>query len=94
MTDDAPIEPTKRAAGGKKRMRRQAAELATDANALAKAKRLLGGAAAGMLTGIALTAMGETTLGPWIAVLAMALGIGAAHTIGRCGPDPGHRLSR
>ena len=64
---------------------------ATDARALAQAKRMLTAAASGMLVAVALVATGETTVGPWICVVSMALGIGAAHTIGRCGPDPGTR---
>jgi hypothetical protein len=51
-----------------------------------------------MLLGVALTATNGLDagpgaplglLGPWVAVLSMALAIGAAHTLGRLGPDPG-----
>jgi hypothetical protein len=61
-------------------------------------RQLVAVAAAGMLLGIALTATSGpgdgpgaffSLLGPWVSVLSMALAIGAAHTLGRTGPDPG-----
>lgn len=57
--------------------------------ALARARRYASFSAVGLLLGIALTATGEITFGPWLSVLSLALAIGAAHTLGRCGPDPG-----
>jgi F0F1-type ATP synthase assembly protein I len=69
----------------------QATHEAASKKAIAQARQMLGAAAAGMLAGIGLVATGDTTFGPWISVLSMALGIGAAHTLGRCGPDEGSR---
>lgn len=57
--------------------------------ALARARRYASFSATGLLVGIALTATGESTFGPWLSVFSLALAIGAAHSLGRCGPDPG-----
>jgi len=71
--------------------------------AFARARRWAAAASLSLLLGIALTATGGAVLGslrdaaldlgPWFAAGAMAAGIAAAHSLGRCGPDPGEDFS-
>ncbi len=67
--------------------------------AFARARRWAAAASLSLLLGIALTATAgavlgslreaAVVLGPWFAAGAMAAGVAAAHSLGRCGPDPG-----
>lgn len=69
----------------------------------ARARRWAAAASLSLLLGIALTATDGAVLGslrsaaidlgPWFAAGAMAAGIAAAHSLGRCGPDPGEDFS-
>ena len=71
---------------------------AADRRAFVRARQWAIGSCLGLVAGVALTATaGEVlgplhelgaTLGPLVSVLAIAAGIAAAHSLGRCGPDP------
>ena len=78
----------------KKRVEPDAREAAPDTGAssaerLAHAKRILTAAAAILLVGLGLSAIGDLTFGPYVTVGALALGIFGAHKLGRAGRDPG-----
>jgi hypothetical protein len=40
-----------------------------------------------LVVGVALVAVGDTTVGPWVTVGGMAAAIWGAHRLGRSGPD-------
>ena len=56
---------------------------------LENAKRILAGASGALLVGLALSAVGNLTFGPYVTVLALGAGVFGAHKLGRAGRDQG-----
>jgi Flp pilus assembly protein TadB len=59
----------------------------TTTAAFLEAKKWVLGAAVLLLAGVALVAIGDATLGPWLTVAGMATALWGAHRLGRSGPD-------
>jgi hypothetical protein len=55
----------------------------------ATARKFLVGGATLLPIGIALSAIGESSLGSIVSIVALAVLIAGLHTYGRAGPDPG-----